>query len=61
MQGAEKMCELTGGGQTGGQALIDCSNIPTLPDITFRIGGRDFALSGEDYVLKVRKQATWIV
>jgi len=30
---------------------IDCSKIPTLPNIVFTIGGIDFPLSGSDYVI----------
>jgi len=36
-----------------GQWSIDCDLIPTLPDITFAIAGRNFTLSGKDYVLEV--------
>lgn len=54
VQGLEKLCELIGRGQASGEAFIDCDKIPTLPDLVFTIGGRDFPLSPEDYVLKVR-------
>ena len=37
----------------GGQAAVDCANIPNMPDITLSIGGRDFSLSAEDYVLQI--------
>jgi cathepsin D len=39
-----------------GEYLIACDKIPTLPVITFVIGGKEFALRGEDYVLKVTEQ-----
>jgi cathepsin D len=37
----------------GGEYLIDCKKIPSLPNITFIIGGKPFPLSGKDYVLAV--------
>jgi len=36
-----------------GQWIVDCAAVPTLPEISFTISGKKFALSGEDYVLKV--------
>jgi hypothetical protein len=30
----------------------DCSNIDTLPDITFTLDGVDYTLTGHDYVIK---------
>ena len=35
------------------QAVVECSKIPTMPNVTFEIGGKDFVLTPEDYVLKV--------
>ncbi|KAM6904724.1 LOW QUALITY PROTEIN: napsin-A [Xenentodon cancila] len=35
-----------------GEYLIDCKKIPSLPVISFDIGGKTFNLTGEDYVLK---------
>jgi hypothetical protein len=32
---------------------IDCSLVPTLPDITVTIGGKDFKLTGSQYTLNV--------
>lgn len=33
--------------------MIDCKKIPTLPVISFSIGGKTFNLTGEDYVIQV--------
>ncbi|KAM6957910.1 napsin-A [Aplochiton taeniatus] len=35
-----------------GEYLIKCDKIPTLPVVSFNIGGKMFNLTGEDYVMK---------
>ncbi|KAM9780470.1 napsin-A [Neosynchiropus ocellatus] len=35
-----------------GEYLIDCKKVPTLPAVSFNIGGKMFNLTGEDYVMK---------
>lgn len=56
----EQVCKMMGGGASGSQAMIDCSQIPHLPDITFNIAGKDFPLSGKDYILKV-SASIWVL
>merc|ERR1719334_934974 len=40
----------------GGEYLIDCSTISSLPTITFVIGGKAFSLTPEQYMLKIAQQ-----
>ncbi|CAH7675620.1 saccharopepsin [Phakopsora pachyrhizi] len=37
-----------------GQYTVDCSKVADLPDLTFNFGGKDFTISGEDYILQVQ-------
>jgi len=37
----------------GGEYIIDCASLPNLPPITFTIGGVEFDLMPDDYVMKV--------
>ncbi|WVZ69374.1 hypothetical protein U9M48_018171 [Paspalum notatum var. saurae] len=36
-----------------GESSVDCSRLPSMPDIAFTIGGRKFTLKPEQYILKV--------
>lgn len=36
-----------------GEYLIQCSRIPELPPVSFRLGGVWFNLTGQDYVIKI--------
>jgi len=36
-----------------GEYLVKCDEVDQLPNITFTIGGKDFQLTGSQYVLKV--------
>lgn len=35
------------------QYFIDCKRIPSLPVVSFNIGGKMFNLTGDDYIMKV--------
>jgi cathepsin D len=36
-----------------GDYTVDCSKIPTLPDVSFAIGGKIFKISAEQYIARV--------
>lgn len=38
-----------------GEYMINCDKIPTLPSVTFTLGGKEFLLTGKDYVMKITK------
>jgi len=37
-----------------GQYTVDCSRVPDLPDLTFNFGGKEFTITGEDYILQLQ-------
>jgi saccharopepsin len=37
-----------------GQYQVDCSKVPQLPELSFHIGGKPYALKGTDYILQVQ-------
>jgi phytepsin len=36
-----------------GESSVDCGSLNSMPDITFTIGGKQFALKPDQYILKV--------
>merc|ERR1712212_381431 len=39
----------------GGEYIIDCASLPSLPNIVFNIGGVDFPLTPDQYVMKIQQ------
>ncbi|KAI8868094.1 aspartic endopeptidase Pep2, partial [Ramicandelaber brevisporus] len=37
-----------------GQYTVDCSKIGSLPDLSFKFGGKYYTLTGKDYILQVQ-------
>jgi saccharopepsin len=37
-----------------GQYQLDCSKVPSLPELTFHFGGKPYPLKGSDYILEVQ-------
>jgi len=51
---AKKLNTLIGGTPSAnGAYVVDCTKVADLKDISFTIGGKQYPLSGSDYVLKV--------
>merc|ERR1712223_134695 len=44
----------------GGEYMIDCNAIPTLPKIKFVIGGQEYSLEGKDYVMQIKQMGKTI-
>ncbi|XP_058747229.1 aspartic proteinase-like [Vicia villosa] len=36
-----------------GQSSVDCAKIPSMPNVSFTIGGKTFDLAPQEYILKV--------
>ena len=36
----------------GGINTVDCSNIPSMPSVTFNFGGNHFSLEAKDYIMQ---------
>ncbi|CAJ0566801.1 unnamed protein product, partial [Mesorhabditis spiculigera] len=36
-----------------GEYMIPCDKVPSLPDVSFQIGGQEYSLHGTDYVLNI--------
>ncbi|KAI3643020.1 hypothetical protein MP228_012575 [Amoeboaphelidium protococcarum] len=39
-----------------GQYLVNCAEVPSMPDITFVFSGKNFTLSASDYILNLQGQ-----
>lgn len=48
----DRACETFSFG-SGGESVVDCDRLPTMPAITFNVAGKDFTLEPHQYVLKV--------
>ncbi|MCH1922068.1 pepsin-like aspartyl protease, partial [Shewanella sp. A3A] len=40
-----------------GESSVDCGSLASMPEISFTIGGKKFALKPEEYILKVGEGA----
>ncbi|PSC73535.1 aspartic ase A2 isoform X1 [Micractinium conductrix] len=48
----DRACETFSFG-SGGESVVDCKALPTMPSVTFTISGKDFTLRPDQYVLKI--------
>ena len=37
----------------GGECLVDCDTIDTLPDLTFTFNGKQFSMTANEYIIEV--------
>eukprot|EP01023_Acetabularia_acetabulum_P002127 TRINITY_DN1081_c1_g2_i1.p1 TRINITY_DN1081_c1_g2~~TRINITY_DN1081_c1_g2_i1.p1 ORF type:complete len:527 (-),score=108.70 TRINITY_DN1081_c1_g2_i1:271-1773(-) len=51
--GMEFLCSSLDFGGLGGEAVVDCDKMSDMPDVTFTLGGKDFKLTPEQYILQV--------
>ncbi|KAG5321540.1 ASPP protease, partial [Acromyrmex heyeri] len=47
--------EMIGATSIGGEAMVNCNQISSMPSISFTLGNKNFTLIGEDYVLKIKQ------
>ena len=47
----DKACDLIPSPE--GESSVDCAKIPTMPDVTVTLAGKDFVLTPEQYILKL--------
>jgi len=40
----------------GGEYMVNCSNIPTMPAVTITLAGKDYTLDAKDYILQIQGQ-----
>ncbi|KAI9506026.1 aspartic peptidase domain-containing protein [Coemansia spiralis] len=38
----------------GGQYIVECSTFSKLPQFTLQLGGKDYTLDAEDYILNIQ-------
>ncbi len=44
-----------------GEYMVDCDQVPYLPDISITFGGKTFGLSPKEYILKLRNdKSQWV-
>ena len=39
----------------GGEYMIDCGSIPSLPNISFTMAGVEFHLTAQDYIMQIQQ------
>lgn len=43
--------------QWDGQYAVDCDTVPSLPDLTFTINGKDFPIKATDYIVAAQENS----
>jgi phytepsin len=53
LEALDAACGALSFGAAGGEAVLDCAKLGSMPDVTISVAGKDFVLTPEQYVLQV--------
>mmetsp|Transcript_23820 Transcript_23820/g.70689 ORF Transcript_23820/g.70689 Transcript_23820/m.70689 type:complete len:508 (-) Transcript_23820:169-1692(-) len=57
-QAVDQLCDSAFAGLDSGPSMVECNKVPTLPEVSLSIQGREFKLGSDKYILKIESQGT---